>query len=175
MSDIQPTLPNTDEATSGQPMSDTQSTLPNTSETNSDSTQSADTQSTDTQITKEEFMKKYCITQGQMDAIEDIIDRFNFERVHYCMKALDWKWRQADGIISVPTIDELKIKASYLLVKSIKETVIATGGFEATYLKDTEDNTENFSLAFLLSWWDETVINDTSITKEDTEEEEDAE
>lgn len=128
-----------------------------------------------TQITKEEFMNKYCITQGQMNAIENILDRFNFERVHYCMKALDWKWRQGDGTVSVPTIEELKTKAGYLLVKSIKETVIATGGFEATYLKDTEDNIENFSLAFLLSWWDETVVNDTSTTKEDTEEEEAAE
>lgn len=130
---------------------------------------------TETQITKEEFMNKHCITQGQMDAIQNILDRFNFERVHYCMKALDWKWRQADGTISVPTIDELRAKAGYLLVKSIKETVIATGGFEATYLKDTEDNIENFSLAFLLAWWDETVSNDTSTTKEDTEEEEAAE
>lgn len=150
-------------------MSDSQSTSSN-NEANSDNTQS-----TDTQITKEEFMNKYCITQGQMNAIENILDRFNFERVHYCMKALDWKWRQADGTISVPTIEELKTKAGYLLVKSIKETVIATGGFEATYLKDTEDNIENFSLAFLLSWWDETVVNDTSTTKEDTEEEEAAE
>ena len=38
---------------------------------------------TETQITKEEFMNKHCITQGQMDAIENILDKFNFERVHY--------------------------------------------------------------------------------------------
>lgn len=120
----------------------------------------SDTQAnTDTQITQEEFMNKNVITQAQMDAIDAILDKFNFERVHYCMKALDWKWCRADGTVSVPTLEELKSKASYLLVKSIKETVIATGGFEATYLKDTENNTENFSLAFLIAWWDEEVVN----------------
>lgn len=154
-------------------MSDTQSNLSNNNETTSIKPMSDSTP--DTQITQEEFMQKYSITQAQMDAIDNILDKFNFERVHYCMKVLEWKWRKADGTVSVPTLEELKTKAGYLLIKAIKETVIATGGFEATYLKDTESNAENFSLTFLLAWWDEDVINDATTTQEDTEEEEAAE
>ena len=85
-----------------------------------------------------------------------------------------YRANEGDGDVSVPTLEDLRTKAGYLLVKSIKEAVIDTGGFEATYLKDTEENTETFSLTFLLAWWDEEVINDTSPTEEDTEEEEEA-
>ena len=68
-----------------------------------------------------------------------IMERFDFERVHKCMKALNWKWRGEE-----PTIDDLKVKAEVLLTTATNRIhdeffnqegtwfSVSTGGFKAS-------------------------------------------
>jgi len=64
-------------------------------------------------------------------SIVDIIERFDFNKVHTYMTDIDWQWR-GEG---VPTIDELKRTAINLLVQAVEDktefTSIGTGGFRA--------------------------------------------
>jgi hypothetical protein len=48
----------------------------------------------------------FTITDHQSELIEDLLERFNFEKVQIAMTALDWKWANVmeDGSLTVPTI-----------------------------------------------------------------------
>jgi hypothetical protein len=71
-----------------------------------------------------------------VDAVTEVVDNFNFERVHAVMKFLDWRW---DGETpTVPSVEQLRSTAISLL-KDIssgrpknKQTSISTGGLSAT-------------------------------------------
>lgn len=67
-----------------------------------------------------------------MKTIEEIINKFNFEKVHKFMVAQKWGWGLGNV---VPTIGELKVTAQELLVLAkeakIDSTIVATGGFWA--------------------------------------------
>jgi hypothetical protein len=83
--------------------------------------------------------------------IDEVIDKFNFERVHITMTALDWKWRPTvNGPQAVPSISKLKERARYLLRESINHKVIGSGGFEATYTPKVDNDPEYFYLKFIL-------------------------
>lgn len=72
------------------------------------------------------------LTHKHRDMIDDIMDAFNFERVHSVMVMLDWKWG-TDGYI--PDIVELRKTARDLLSRVITDECreIATGGFHAMF------------------------------------------
>jgi hypothetical protein len=78
-------------------------------------------------------------TTHQLSLIDDIIDEFNFEKVHKAMIALDWKWAISiigdDGslILQVPTLARLKEFARYQLISSIKSGFYSSGGLKAEY------------------------------------------
>jgi hypothetical protein len=78
-------------------------------------------------------------TEHQLNLINDIIDEFNFKKVHIAMTALDWKWAIPitgdDGslILQVPTLDRLKEFARYQLIGSIKTGFYSSGGLKAEY------------------------------------------
>jgi hypothetical protein len=65
-----------------------------------------------------------------------IMDRFDFEKIHKCMQALNWKWRGEEV-----TVEDLKICAEQL-INYIKRDIeagvdgawlsVSTGGFKAT-------------------------------------------
>lgn len=62
--------------------------------------------------------------------IEDILDEFNFEKVHKAIEALDWTWYYN----GVPTIAELRRSARRLLndVAEVDgDITMGTGGFQA--------------------------------------------
>lgn len=83
------------------------------------------------------------------EAIDEILDNFNFERVHNVMMHLDWDWASTDG---VPNISDLRKCARRLLKEvaySEEYNSVGTGGLEA-YKKDRE-----LSLKFVLDYWDE--------------------
>lgn len=76
-------------------------------------------------------------------AIFDCLDKFNFDRVHKGMVAVDWKWASS-GPPEVPTIEQLHSQASRLLWEAALRTdpvdlaagiasVVSTGGLEASY------------------------------------------
>ena len=88
----------------------------------------------------------------RISQIEEVIDNFNFERVHIAMTALDWKWAPQEGETdkSVPSIPRLKSAARQLLINAINHKHVGSGGFEAKYYPKVDDEPEYFSLAFVL-------------------------
>jgi hypothetical protein len=68
------------------------------------------------------------MTEEKVQTVGQILDRFDFEKVHRYMKQVDWKWRDA-----VPTIEDLRGTAAHLLVEAMldpQEVVsMGTGGF----------------------------------------------
>lgn len=84
--------------------------------------------------------------------IDEVIDKFNFEKVHIAMTAVDWQWQSTDNTgYAVPSIAKLKATARYLLRESIKSKVIGTGGLEAKYHPKIDDDPEFFELKFTLA------------------------
>jgi hypothetical protein len=84
--------------------------------------------------------------------IDDIMERFDWERVQRTMKALNWTWARSHP--DVPTIDQLKSTARECLeqvVRTYKESpgwnFVATGGFYARIYDFKAGNTE-LNLAF---------------------------
>ena len=82
------------------------------------------------------------------EAINDLLDKFDFNKVHIAMNALNWKWATAEN--GVPTIYELRKTARRLLEDLVeaKITNISTGGFTAKF--DFIDNEKCFLLKFTL-------------------------
>ena len=69
--------------------------------------------------------------------IRDIMERFDFEKVHGIMKSLDWKW--AFSKEGTPTVEELKSEAYRLLAMACEEkTNVSTGGLRAVYENEYE-------------------------------------
>lgn len=87
--------------------------------------------------------------------VDKVIEKFNFDRVHQAMVALDWKWGNLpDNEFRVPTIDEIRATAYRLLCEAMREyTCISTGGFSARY----DSKTKKLTLQFIVSEWYENV------------------
>ena len=76
--------------------------------------------------------KEAALSRVEVEKIANIMDQFDFEKVHDVMNYLDWKWAMTKS--GVPTVDELKNEAHRILVDACYEkTNIATGGFRAVY------------------------------------------
>lgn len=85
------------------------------------------------------------------EMIDEVLDDFNFERVHCAMTAIDWKWQTTEGKgFAVPTIARLKARARILLRDAIKDKYIATGGLHAQYHPANDTEREWFHLQFVL-------------------------
>ena len=96
----------------------------------------------------------FTITDHQSDLIEDLLERFNFEKVQIAMTALDWQWINSNGEgASVPTIERMKRSCRNLLYRSIPNETVGTGGFEARhYVPDGDEiEEETFALKFVLT------------------------
>ena len=89
------------------------------------------------------------------DYIDDILDNFEFERMHKVMKYLDWKWATTSG---VPSVSDLRRKARSLLKDTIealqinKQYYCATGGLAVTGV-DCDDGLY-LRLDFVLTSWE---------------------
>jgi len=102
----------------------------------------------------------YTITTHQSELIEDLLERFNFEKVQIAMTALDWRWANIvehdevkSGHLTVPTIERMKRSCRNILYRSIKDKSVGTGGFEARYYPAGEDDIEGetFGLKFIVA------------------------
>lgn len=83
--------------------------------------------------------------------IDELIEKFNFERVHIVMTALDWEWRSLPNEPGgVPTVSRLKAMARHLLHEAINHKVVESGGFKARYYPQVTNEPEYFSLAFIV-------------------------
>ena len=73
------------------------------------------------------------ISDKTTDAIFDLLEKFNFERVEKMMHAVDWKWSLGKEL-RFPTIDEMRNKCISLLFDAERnKDTISSGGFEASY------------------------------------------
>ena len=83
--------------------------------------------------------------------INDIIDEFDFEKVHKVMGLLNWTW-YIDYVHKIPNIDDMKKTASRILQNVLERNsenyYIATGGFKAS-MQDGY-----ISLVFELTQWE---------------------
>ena len=83
-------------------------------------------------------------------AVEDIIQRFNFYKVHIAMAAVGWKYW--DTPYHTPSVEKLKDTARGMLISLVDNPESArssTGGFVASRYKD-KNGEEFLHLEFVL-------------------------
>jgi hypothetical protein len=86
-------------------------------------------------------------TKHQFSLIDDVIDEFNFEKVHKAMTALDWKWAIpptsfGDPIeLQVTTLVRLKEFARWQLIHSIETGYCSSGGLKSEYFPAKPEET----------------------------------
>lgn len=71
------------------------------------------------------------------EKIDNIMEWFDFKKVHIAMKALNWTWR--DG--GVPSLLKIRGEAREMLIRCYYEEDhnIASGGFLARYYPESKD------------------------------------
>lgn len=89
----------------------------------------------------------------RLKLIDDVIETFNFKKVHIAMTALDWQWVSKDGTTcEVPSMERLEEMARHLLRQAMHKRVITgSGGFEARYVPKVDEHDECFTLKFVLA------------------------
>jgi hypothetical protein len=93
------------------------------------------------------------MTEKQQNAIDEIMDWFDFEKVAKVMSFLEWKWVTAEE--GIPSVGEIRQSARKLLKQAIEQkTTIATGGLRATYFHD-----EYVKLEFIIEEMDVILDN----------------
>ena len=91
-----------------------------------------------------------------MDEIDDIMDNFDFDKVHKAMTLLGWRWwiRETDSL-DIPDIPRLRNRARRLMQDAMGSHMpsysTGTGGFEVH--KTTEEGKVYLSLSFVLTEW----------------------
>jgi hypothetical protein len=94
------------------------------------------------------FRKMTVSTDKTTDAVFELLEKFNFERVEKLMHAVDWKWGRFETL-RAPTIDEMRDHCISLLFTAKRDlTTVSSGGFEAGYKINDEDE-EVFTLRFV--------------------------
>jgi hypothetical protein len=74
------------------------------------------------------------------EAIDYIMDSFDFEKVHITMKALGWEWASAED--KIPSVFELRQSARRLIksvMKSKGKMIASTGGFTVMFDNTTTE------------------------------------
>lgn len=65
---------------------------------------------------------------------DDIMNYFNFEKVHNYMVETDWRWYQGEKMV-VPSLEEIRAHSRSLLTQAIWHgddvTLVGSGGFTA--------------------------------------------
>jgi len=89
------------------------------------------------------------MTEEERKAIDNIMDWFDFDKVHKTMRALRWEWVGAEE--KIPCQGEIREKARRMLTESIETQMsIGSGGLQVTYIPG-----EGFlKLEFVVSEWD---------------------
>jgi hypothetical protein len=92
-----------------------------------------------------------------IQVIDELIENFNFEKVHLAMTHLNWGWvvPNSPKEIKVPTIARLKAHARHLLYSTldcVEGGTMGSGGLEARYWPPSEeDPCPQFRLQFVLT------------------------
>ena len=99
------------------------------------------------------------LTEREQEAIDNIMDYFNFDKVLKTMIALDWKWVKEDhksiDDLETPSIERIRKTARKALMRAIEiKDYTSGGGFEAEY----DDG--NLYLRFVVEEWDERATDE---------------
>jgi len=89
------------------------------------------------------------MNEEQQKLVNEIMDWFDFEKVHRVMKFLRWKWDSAEE--GIPSIGEIRESSRKLLTQAVlNNTNISSGGLVITY----EPNENYLRLQFIISEWE---------------------
>lgn len=103
------------------------------------------------------------LSNKQIEAINEVMDNFDFEIVEKVMVCLEWKWGTGHDE-HVPDIYEIRRFARQLLADTIsgliedfegKSFSLSTGGFSATAYRDN-----SLSLSFVVEEWEHFTYED---------------
>ena len=99
------------------------------------------------------------LTEIEQEAIDNIMDYFDFDKVLKTMIALDWKWIKEDhkslNDLEIPSIERIRKTARKALIRAIEiKGYLSSGGFEAEY----DDG--NLYLRFVVAEWDERATDE---------------
>ena len=81
--------------------------------------------------------------------IDEIMDWFDFDKVHEVMTLLNWEWASAKGI---PSIQEIRAGARARLREAADRGFCSTGGFTAQRVDDKD--WVRMKLYFEVASWD---------------------
>ena len=82
--------------------------------------------------------------------VDEVMDWFDFEKVHRVMTMLDWKWAMIGAVPEIPDLRKQVRKLMRELWNSDNQ-LVATGGFVVRLHR--EKNWARFSVAFELTEW----------------------
>jgi hypothetical protein len=89
------------------------------------------------------------LTKRERKMISEVLEWFDFERVHRIMDCEEWKWAMYDtGTTEVPSIGKLMLTAQTLLIKVVSNPnliSVGTGGLRA-YKTINPDDESDYSL-----------------------------
>jgi len=91
-----------------------------------------------------------------METIDDIMDNFDFNKVHEAMTLLGWRWVDHDTKeFHIPDTSDLRKRARRLMQDAMGSHMpsysTGTGGFQVD--KTTEEGKVYLSLSFVLTEW----------------------
>jgi len=96
--------------------------------------------------------KKIRPLQAHMD---EVMDYFDFHKVHITMKHLKWFWHDSK---EVPSIADLRkhVRCQMGRIYGKNNYGVSSGGFKTKYFSGTEDGVkwDYFEVAFIVSDWD---------------------
>ena len=75
------------------------------------------------------------------EQIDNIMDDFEFEKVHQIMTALKWIWATSENPKAVPELWEIKKNARSHLKNAVKHEGSAGGGFTARFREGVDEDT----------------------------------
>lgn len=90
----------------------------------------------------------------RLETIENILDEYDFQKVHKAMEALEWHWCTSDD--GLPSVAELRRQARGLLEDVYRHTetpyiMMGCGGFEASRVMEVGDLNKYLSLKFVVT------------------------
>jgi len=87
------------------------------------------------------------------DHWDDIVNNFNFHKVHQAMTVLEWSWYSTDG---VPNHAQLITEAMRLCSSAYEACLtVSSGGFRAEYNQDAD----SLRLSFTITEFDTYIFN----------------
>jgi hypothetical protein len=89
------------------------------------------------------------------EIIADILDEFDFDKVHKVMEFLDWTWFKDDmqSPAEVPTKGDLRKQARRLMNNCIEHEECSTGTKGFHVRKSTYDGVPYYELQFVVTSW----------------------